>query len=437
MEAQEERLATYSGGTRPAGRRGAARGRAKQGSPGGRPGARREVRNPHSRYGQALAEHYDVKDPYGSLARSAMAEYGDFLRDRENLDRQIAKAEDPKERETLELRKRIEAADYMAITSDRIAQQSYIIQGKPILRDKDRDPSKSLEEQLADRPDVNKEFYVQTERAAAFRKEAQELRTQYRDLQAERFRDREEGMAAPEAIRREPEPEAPRETARTPQPIQDKEPERSPVKAEKATPGHEAGSESTPGSLSRKSTMQGRERGGGDRRKMGRSFQTGSGRRALHPRPGWSRGTTITRFRKEDEDRGRGRERLRLSPRSGARRGRAEGFRGARSGHESRRASQSGRGPARQKDIRNTRRRTGSREKAAPAIMVQERQPGKPRGESQPLQDFVKGLPEAKEPSHLSPAELRNNPAAKRAHYEQDLAKQQRGPALDLNAGRK
>ena len=45
-----------------------------------------EIKNPHYRYGQALAQHYNVRNPYGSLARSAMAEYGAFLRDRERLD---------------------------------------------------------------------------------------------------------------------------------------------------------------------------------------------------------------------------------------------------------------------------------------------------------------------------------------------------------------
>ncbi|MGO9985385.1 MAG: relaxase/mobilization nuclease domain-containing protein, partial [Rhodomicrobium sp.] len=87
------------------------------------------IRNPNYRYGQALAQHYDIKDPYGSLARSAMAEYGSFLRDREELNRQIAQAKDPAERQALVLRQRIESAEYMAITSERIATQSEIIVG--------------------------------------------------------------------------------------------------------------------------------------------------------------------------------------------------------------------------------------------------------------------------------------------------------------------
>ena len=89
-----------------------------------------EIKNPHYRYGQALAQHYDVRNPYGLLARSAMAEYGAFLRDRERLDLEIARAKTPEARKALELRREIEFKEYMAITSDRIATQSEIIVGR-------------------------------------------------------------------------------------------------------------------------------------------------------------------------------------------------------------------------------------------------------------------------------------------------------------------
>ena len=119
-----------------------------------------EVRNPNYRYGMALAQHYDIRDPYGSLARSAMAEYGSFLRDRENLDRQIAKATDPVERQKLEIRREIESAEYMAITSQRIAGQSEIITGR------------------LNSPDALR----QRERAEGFQKQAQALRREYREI---------------------------------------------------------------------------------------------------------------------------------------------------------------------------------------------------------------------------------------------------------------
>jgi len=283
MEAQEERLAAYR---EEIARRAEEAKREQERTKEAQ--SRRwdgDIRDSHSRYGQALAQEYNIKDPYGSLSRSAMAEYGAFLRDRERLSQQIAKADDPKERETLELRQRIESAEYMAITSNRIATQSEIITGKK------------------DSPEAVR----QRDRAASFQKEAQELRAQYRDIQAERSKgDGEKGRS--DSFR-----EPPRQTER---------------QADQKPPERET--------------------------------------RAERPQ-----------------------------------------------------------------------------EKAAPSIMVQERQPGKPRGEPQPLQDYVKGLPDekAQKPLPKSPNELRNDPAARREHYAQLMAEQQRGPALDrmgedLKAGR-
>ena len=80
------------------------------------------IRDAAARYAQALGQHYDLRDPYASLAKSAMAEYAAFRRDREAYDRQIAKTADPIERQALDLRKRIEGADYLAMTGDRIAK---------------------------------------------------------------------------------------------------------------------------------------------------------------------------------------------------------------------------------------------------------------------------------------------------------------------------
>lgn len=68
-----------------------------------------------------------MRDPYASLARASMAEYGAFMRDRDKLNQQIAQTKDPAMRE---MRKGIEAADYMALTGDRIATQSELITGR-------------------------------------------------------------------------------------------------------------------------------------------------------------------------------------------------------------------------------------------------------------------------------------------------------------------
>lgn len=133
-----------------------------------------EIRNPHSRYGQALAKHYSPRDPYETLARSAMAEYGAFLQDRENLDRQIARTEDPAERRRLEMRKEIESLEYMSVTSNRIASQSEIIVGK------------------MNSPEAIKE----RERAKAFQEMATALRKEYRQMP--RGRAQERAAAGPE-----------------------------------------------------------------------------------------------------------------------------------------------------------------------------------------------------------------------------------------------
>jgi len=120
-------------------------------------------RNAGYRYGQALADHYDIRDPYGSLARSAMAEYGAFLRDRENINRQMAKTDDPTAKARLDLQKRIEEAEYMAITSNRIAAQSEIIVGR-----------KDTDEALLHRRRAEDHMKI----AAGLRKEYQELSRQ-------------------------------------------------------------------------------------------------------------------------------------------------------------------------------------------------------------------------------------------------------------------
>lgn len=129
-----------------------------------------EIRNASYRYGEALGRHYDIKDHYGSLSRAAMEEYRTFLQERENLNRQIAQAKDPKELESLELRKRIESAEYMALTSDRIAAQSEIIVGRL-----NTDEAKH-----------------RRELGGAYRHEAKELRAKFNVLQAERSQEAHE-----------------------------------------------------------------------------------------------------------------------------------------------------------------------------------------------------------------------------------------------------
>ena len=119
--------------------------------------------NAGMRYAQSML-HYDPRSPYQSLAKAAVAEHAAFKAEQESLSRQIVETGDPKERQMLELLKKIEGYDYLAITGDRIAGQSYVITGR------------------ADNPDRLRML----ENVAKCRDEAKALRQQYRDLQAER-----------------------------------------------------------------------------------------------------------------------------------------------------------------------------------------------------------------------------------------------------------
>ena len=57
------------------------------------------IRNASVRYAQALGMHYNVLDPYASLASAAIAEHAAFRSDRERLDKQIDQAANPEVRQ--------------------------------------------------------------------------------------------------------------------------------------------------------------------------------------------------------------------------------------------------------------------------------------------------------------------------------------------------
>jgi hypothetical protein len=142
------------------------------------------IRDAGERYAQALGQHYDFGNPYASLAKAAMAEYAAFRKDREALDQQIARTTDPIERQALDLRKRIEGAEYIFMTSERIAQQSVVITGR---RDSD-------------------EAVKFRKRATDYRIQSQDLRQQLRELRQGRApepeRERERSEPQPAGVRR-------------------------------------------------------------------------------------------------------------------------------------------------------------------------------------------------------------------------------------------
>jgi len=89
-----------------------------------------DIASASARYSIALGEQYDVRDPYGSLARAAMQEYAMFHRRQEDMRVEIAKEQDPEKRRIIELKRTIEGHDYMTITSERLAGMSVVITGR-------------------------------------------------------------------------------------------------------------------------------------------------------------------------------------------------------------------------------------------------------------------------------------------------------------------
>jgi hypothetical protein len=154
-----------------------------------------EIHDAGDRYRMALGQHYDARDPYGSLSRAAMGEYGAFIRDREQLTQEIAREKDPEARKALELRRDIEGADYMTITDRRIASQSEVSTGR-------RDNETSMRHR---------------ERAAEFEAQSQEGRQKLRELEAARA-EREAAGKSNTADRLYPEQQPGSSGRATPQP---------------------------------------------------------------------------------------------------------------------------------------------------------------------------------------------------------------------------
>ena len=156
------------------------------------------IRDAGDRYRVALAQHYDVRDPYGSLARAAMGEYGALIREREQLQAQLAKEDDPEKRQLIELRRDIQAADYMALTSRRSAAQTVTITGN-------RD---------------NEDALQLLKRADAYEAHSEALRHEYRDLTGGRaLPDPEQAKAQPQhsSAQEKAEPEQARAEPSTPE----------------------------------------------------------------------------------------------------------------------------------------------------------------------------------------------------------------------------
>jgi len=133
-----------------------------------------EISDPSVRYAIALSHNYNVKDPYATLAGAALSEGAMFKKEQEAFRKEAAAEQDPVKRGQIELRAKIEAADYMALTTERMAKIGAVIAGRN------------------DHPDVQHD----RKRAAQYREMATELRQQRQDQDESTKRQERELMAS-------------------------------------------------------------------------------------------------------------------------------------------------------------------------------------------------------------------------------------------------
>jgi hypothetical protein len=145
-----------------------------------------DIASASARYKIALGEQYDMRDPYGSLARAAMSEYAAFHKNQENMRAEIAREQDVEKRREIELRKQIEANEYMAITSNRLAEISEYTAGPKRVRQPGIDEGEPKQMTQAE---------IDRERATAYQRQANEMREERSRLIEERERREREDTA--------------------------------------------------------------------------------------------------------------------------------------------------------------------------------------------------------------------------------------------------
>ena len=139
-----------------------------------------DIRDPGTRYAQALQQHYDFGDPFLSLAKVAIAEHASFRAEQNTLSAEIAKTTDPKAREALEIRRKIEGYDYLCMTGERIAVQSELITGRG------KDSPEAIKMRERTNGEIVKDEKGKEIHFPGYKQEAENLRFRYRELQAER-----------------------------------------------------------------------------------------------------------------------------------------------------------------------------------------------------------------------------------------------------------
>lgn len=123
-----------------------------------------DIASATTRYTIAVGKTYNIKDPYATLAEAAVAEGAAFKREQAELRGMAAKEQDAELRRMIDLRREIEANEYMALTSNRLAGISATISGRE------------------DAPQA----VIDRERARSYQEQADTLRRERADMQKER-----------------------------------------------------------------------------------------------------------------------------------------------------------------------------------------------------------------------------------------------------------
>lgn len=89
-----------------------------------------DVADPHARWAKALGRTPGGADNFATMAAAARNEGADFRQRQEDYRQQEAKETDPQNRRVIELKRHVEASDYMAVTSERLVGISRVISGR-------------------------------------------------------------------------------------------------------------------------------------------------------------------------------------------------------------------------------------------------------------------------------------------------------------------
>lgn len=88
-----------------------------------------DITDARNRYAQASTA-FDIRRPYSSLCDVAAAENAAYHRGQDDLTKAAATEKDPDKRRLILMRRDIEHADYMQITTERLAGMSYVVTGR-------------------------------------------------------------------------------------------------------------------------------------------------------------------------------------------------------------------------------------------------------------------------------------------------------------------